>query len=143
MILVIRQFFPKDYVGLCLWPFIILREKTLLNDQVLINHERIHLQQQWELGILPFYIWYFTEWLWKCLLYQDTYLFAMAKAGTGSTRVRVKVLTPTGFDLLKTIELEPDAEYVNVLANSLSREVLIRPIKQDPNTGRLSVNFTR
>lgn len=73
MVLVIRQFFPKDYVGLCLWPFIILREKHLLNDQVLINHERIHLQQQWELGILPFYVWYFIEWLWKCLLYGDRY----------------------------------------------------------------------
>lgn len=29
--------------------------------QVLINHERIHLRQQVELLILPFYVWYLTE----------------------------------------------------------------------------------
>ena len=74
MILVIRQFFPKDYVGLCLWPFIIVREKRLLSDRVLINHERIHLQQQWELGIVLFYVWYLIEWLWKCLLYGNSYI---------------------------------------------------------------------
>lgn len=80
--------------------------------------------------------------IWKAL-YQDAYLFAVAKVGTGSTRVRAKVLTPTGFDLLKTIELEPDAKYVNTLAKSLERQVLIRPIMQDPETGRLSVDFTK
>ncbi len=79
--------------------------------------------------------------VWEAL-YQDTFLFAIAKAGLGSTQVRAKILTPTGFDLLKTIELEPDEEYVKVLANSLAEEVLIRPFKQNPNTGRLSVDFT-
>jgi hypothetical protein len=29
----------------------------------LINHERIHLRQQAELLILPFYIWYVAEYL--------------------------------------------------------------------------------
>lgn len=28
---------------------------------MLINHEKIHLRQQLELAILPFYLWYVTE----------------------------------------------------------------------------------
>ena len=54
MILISRFFFHKDYVGLSLWPFIILRDPQLKKDQVLVNHERIHLRQQLELFIIPF-----------------------------------------------------------------------------------------
>lgn len=30
---------------------------------VIINHERIHLQQQLELLIVFFYVWYVSEWI--------------------------------------------------------------------------------
>lgn len=73
MILVIRQFFHKDYVGLTLWPFIILKEIRLKKDTVLINHERIHLKQQLEMLILPFYMVYLMEWLLRTLRYRDSY----------------------------------------------------------------------
>ncbi|WP_298503651.1 hypothetical protein [uncultured Maribacter sp.] len=73
MILVFRHFFYKNYVGLSLWPFIILKDNTLKEDIVLINHEKIHLKQQQELLILPFYIWYITEWLLRSLFYLDSY----------------------------------------------------------------------
>lgn len=63
MILIFKYIFPKRYVGLTLWPVIILKENRLKQDDVLINHERIHLKQQLELFILPFYIWYLIEWL--------------------------------------------------------------------------------
>jgi len=63
MIIISKHFFHKNYVGLSLWPFIILREEALKKDEVLINHERIHLRQQEELLILPFYFLYFFEWL--------------------------------------------------------------------------------
>ena len=46
--------------GLAFWPFIFISSKTKIDD-VLINHERIHLKQQKELFILPFYIWYLIE----------------------------------------------------------------------------------
>jgi hypothetical protein len=55
--------------GIALWPFIILRTKT--PDKVIINHERIHLRQQLEMLILPFYIWYLTEWLFLLLKYRN------------------------------------------------------------------------
>lgn len=41
--------------GIALYPFIIVKEM----DDVLINHERIHIRQQLELYIIPFYFLYF------------------------------------------------------------------------------------
>nr|WP_297704920.1 hypothetical protein [uncultured Eudoraea sp.] len=73
MIVIIRQFFYKNYVGLSLWPFIILKNVHLKQDSILINHERIHLQQQQELLIFPFYFLYISEWLLRTLLYVDSY----------------------------------------------------------------------
>lgn len=43
--------------GLAFWPFIIVPTTTIIDD-VLINHERIHLRQQLEMLVIPFYIWY-------------------------------------------------------------------------------------
>ena len=39
----------------------------------LINHEKIHLRQQLELLVLPFYIVYLLEFLIRCLFYWDSY----------------------------------------------------------------------
>lgn len=46
--------------GICLWPFIIVNDKQ---DEILINHERIHFAQQVELWVLPFYYLYFKDYL--------------------------------------------------------------------------------
>ncbi|WP_411032385.1 hypothetical protein [Spongiimicrobium sp. 3-5] len=73
MILVFKHFFYKNYVGLSLWPFIILKTDAHKTDTVLINHEKIHLKQQQELLILPFYAIYVTEWLIRSVLYLDSY----------------------------------------------------------------------
>ncbi|UWX54387.1 hypothetical protein NYZ99_15815 [Maribacter litopenaei] len=73
MILVFKHFFYRNYVGLSLWPFIFLKNHKLKNDKELINHEKIHLRQQQELLILPFYIFYILEWLVRSVLYPDTY----------------------------------------------------------------------
>ncbi|TMU55698.1 hypothetical protein [Flagellimonas algicola] len=73
MILVFKHFFYRNYVGLSLWPFIILKEGALRKDDVLINHERIHLKQQRELLIIPFYFLYITEWILRTVLYLDSY----------------------------------------------------------------------
>ena len=49
--------------GMALFPFILFKRKDFSLSKSLINHERIHLQQQLELLIFPFYIWYLTEYL--------------------------------------------------------------------------------
>lgn len=73
MILVFRYLFYKNYVGLSLWPFIFLKSGTLKEDDILINHERIHLRQQQELFILPFYLLYLLEWMFRTVWYLDSY----------------------------------------------------------------------
>ena len=73
MILVFKHLFRKNYVGLSLWPFIILREASYKQDKVLLRHERIHLRQQQELLLVFFYLWYVLEWLFRTLWYFDSY----------------------------------------------------------------------
>jgi len=73
MILVSKLFFRKNYVGLSLWPFIILKNDDLKADEALINHEKIHLKQQLELLVLPFYVFYLLEFAVRCLCYWDSY----------------------------------------------------------------------
>ncbi|GAB3897244.1 hypothetical protein GCM10028803_15530 [Larkinella knui] len=39
----------------------------------MLHHERIHLRQQLELGILPFYVWYLLEYLVRRWQYTSHY----------------------------------------------------------------------
>jgi len=73
MILVFKHLFRKNYVGLSLWPFIILKNDSLKDDVFLINHEKIHLKQQLELLVIPFYAFYLLEWILKSIYYLDRY----------------------------------------------------------------------
>ncbi len=47
-------------LGMALFPFILIKGKPT---KTLINHETIHLRQQVELAVLPFYLWYAVEYL--------------------------------------------------------------------------------
>ena len=59
---------PRLHVeGMALFPFILVR--TSNPGKVLVNHEQIHLRQQLELGVLPFYLFYFMEYLVRLALY--------------------------------------------------------------------------
>ncbi len=58
---------------MAIFPFILLRDKDLRLNQRLINHERIHLRQQLELLIIPFYIWYFIEYLFRLIQYKNAH----------------------------------------------------------------------
>lgn len=54
---------PKGYAGMTIFPFIFIKNDYLANDQAFINHEKIHLRQQLELLIIPFFLWYGLEFL--------------------------------------------------------------------------------
>lgn len=71
MIIVSKYLVPKGYLGLTIFSFVFLKRKDLCCDTVLLNHERIHLKQQFELLILPFYIIYLVEFLARLVLYKD------------------------------------------------------------------------
>lgn len=55
-IIILLRFLPAS--GIALFPFVLLRKADAPHGERLLNHERIHLRQQLELLILPFYIWY-------------------------------------------------------------------------------------
>ena len=63
--IIILNVFRGNFRGMALFPFIILKNKECLKDKELINHETIHLYQQSELLILPFYIIYIIEYIFK------------------------------------------------------------------------------
>ena len=65
---------PKGYEGIAIFPFIFVRDLRFKKDMVLINHERIHLKQQVELLIVPFFIWYGVEYLIGLLYYKNRHL---------------------------------------------------------------------
>lgn len=70
MILVTR-FVP--YSAMAVWPFILIKNKEMKQDTVLINHERIHHRQQLEMLIIPFYLVYFINYLYNLIKYRTHY----------------------------------------------------------------------
>lgn len=72
MILLVSRFLlRKKFIGITIWPFIILRDPQLKKDATFLNHERIHLRQQVEMFVLPFYIWYVLEFLTRLIQFKN------------------------------------------------------------------------
>ncbi|MFD2933606.1 hypothetical protein [Spirosoma flavum] len=57
--------------GMALFPFILVRHPN--PGPTLLNHERIHLRQQAELGIFLFYLWYVVEYIIRRFQYKQHY----------------------------------------------------------------------
>lgn len=55
--------------GITLWPFIIIRP---YKNWIVINHESIHIKQQQELLVVPFYLLYMIEWFVGIFIYGST-----------------------------------------------------------------------
>jgi len=58
--------------GMALFPFILSRRKA--PSRYFLNHERIHLRQQLELGLVIFYVWYLIEYLIRFVQFRNHYL---------------------------------------------------------------------
>ncbi|HPE83228.1 MAG TPA: hypothetical protein PLV43_05885 [Aequorivita sp.] len=72
MILIVQpQLLRKNFNGMTLWPFIVLRHKGQKEDGVFLNHEKIHLRQQAELLLVFFYLFYGLEFLLRLIQYQN------------------------------------------------------------------------
>lgn len=72
MFVIINKFLiPKGYKGIVLFPFIILKNNFDKQDKVMINHEKIHIRQQLELLIFPFYILYGLNFLINLIKYKN------------------------------------------------------------------------
>lgn len=71
MIFISKYLVPKGYNGITIFPFVFLKSKRFKKDFVLINHEKIHLRQQLEMLIIPFYLFYIVEFLFRLLQYKN------------------------------------------------------------------------
>jgi len=56
--------------GISLYPFVLITKGVELTER-LINHEKIHLRQQLEMLVLPFYLIYFLEFLIRIIQYRS------------------------------------------------------------------------
>ena len=66
-----KYLLPKGYKGMTIFPFVILRDKKDALDSRLINHEKIHIRQQLELLIIPFFVWYCLEFIFRLVQYRS------------------------------------------------------------------------
>ncbi len=72
MILIVFKYLtPRGFRGLTFYPFVFMADKDDKLNETFINHERIHIRQQIELLILPFFIWYLTEYLVRLIQYRN------------------------------------------------------------------------
>jgi hypothetical protein len=69
--IVAKYLIPKGFRGLTAFPFVFVKFKSDKENPVFINHERIHLRQQLELLIFPFFIWYIVEFLFRYYKYKN------------------------------------------------------------------------
>lgn len=70
MIFISKYLVPRGYTALTVFPFVFLKVKNLKLNKVLLNHENIHLRQQLEMLVIPFYLFYVTEFLVRLLQYK-------------------------------------------------------------------------
>ena len=69
-----KYLIPKGYRGLTVFPFVIIKYRFDSENKILVNHEKIHIRQQLELLVLPFFLWYFVEYAVRLLQYKNANL---------------------------------------------------------------------
>jgi hypothetical protein len=70
IVVVFKYLVPKGFRGFTFFPFVFLTDKRDKHPKVL-NHERIHIRQQLELLVIPFFIWYGIEFLIRLVQYRN------------------------------------------------------------------------
>lgn len=70
-LIVSKYLIPKGYRGLTLFPFVFVKYRWDKENLFFLNHERIHLRQQLELLVIPFYLWYIFEFFVRLIQYKN------------------------------------------------------------------------
>ena len=73
-LIVAKYLIPKGFRGFTLFPFVLVKFPEDKQNVILVNHEKIHLRQQLELLILPFFIWYLLEYCVRLVQYKNANL---------------------------------------------------------------------
>lgn len=69
MIIIIPDRISKNFGAITIYPIIFIKRKHI-DDKIFINHEKIHLRQQKELLIIPFFIIYLLNYLTNIFKYK-------------------------------------------------------------------------
>ncbi|WP_281235037.1 hypothetical protein [Flavobacterium gelatinilyticum] len=70
-LIVAKYLIPKGYRGMVVFPFVLMKYDLDRNNAVFVNHEKIHLRQQLEMLVLPFFIWYVFEFFIRLIQYKN------------------------------------------------------------------------
>lgn len=70
-LIVSKYLIPRGFRGLTLFPFVFVKYKVDKDNTVFINHEKIHIRQQIEFLIVPFYLWYILEFFIRWIQFKD------------------------------------------------------------------------
>lgn len=60
--------------GMAIFPFILLKQRNVNYSSSLVFHERIHLRQQLELLVIPFYLLYILNYFFNIFYYKNHHL---------------------------------------------------------------------
>jgi hypothetical protein len=72
MLIIISKFLiPRGFRAMTIFPFIVIKKDLDAKNLVLINHEKIHFQQQLEMLVFLFYFIYVLDYLLKIVRYKD------------------------------------------------------------------------
>ncbi|MDR7212497.1 hypothetical protein [Flavobacterium piscis] len=71
-LIVAKYLIPKGYRGMAVFPFVLMKYDFDKVNKTFVNHEKIHLRQQIEMLIFPFFIWYFSEYVIRLIQYKNT-----------------------------------------------------------------------
>lgn len=70
-VIVVKYLIPKGYSGMAVFPFILVKYDFNKTNGVFLNHEKIHLRQQLEMLVVPFFICYILEYLIRLIQYKN------------------------------------------------------------------------
>lgn len=71
IVIVFKYLTPKWVRGISIFPFVVLSYNEDKLNPVLLNHEKIHIRQQLELLVIPFFIWYGLEFIVRYFQYKS------------------------------------------------------------------------
>ena len=71
-LIVTKYLIPKGFRGFTAFPFVFVKHNLDRENTFFVNHEKIHLRQQLEFLVIPFFIWYFLEFFVRLLQYKNT-----------------------------------------------------------------------
>ncbi len=70
-LIAVKYLIPKGYRGFAVFPFVFVKYALDKENEVFVNHEKIHLRQQFEMFVIPFFICYFLEFLVRFIQYKN------------------------------------------------------------------------